>query len=83
MQQKPSCMAARADVTAATATGTTALHVAAEWGHTAAAQVFVDAGADVGAADSEGSTALYYAAANGHADAVAVLLSAGASVQKT
>jgi len=59
---------------------TTALHCAAELGHTDALCVLVDKGFDLEAADEMGMTALYVAAANNHTAAVEALLAAGANI---
>jgi ankyrin repeat protein len=67
------------DPTLATETkadGTTALHLAARFGHTGAARRLLDAGAEAGAADAGGHTAADLAAAGGHTELGAMLRSA-------
>jgi ankyrin repeat protein len=68
----------RADVNAATADGTTALHWASYWDDVDAAQRLLRAGANVDAANELGATALWNASMNGSAAMVRVLLEAGA-----
>jgi uncharacterized protein len=60
------------------ARGTYPLHVAAEFGHAAAARLLLDYGADVSLRDAENDAiALCWAAFFGRPDVVAVLLAAG------
>lgn len=56
----------------------TALHMAAEQGHTAVAVALVDAGSNVSAKDKVGNTVLHEAARGGYYDIVTLLLRAGA-----
>ena len=70
-----------ADANAATASGRTPLHFAAEDGHVEVARLLLDAGADVNAATALGRTALHSAAHYcGSVDLVRLLLDRGADV---
>jgi len=73
-----SLVAKRADVNAAAADGTTALHWAVENDDLDAVNLLIGAGANVRAKDRYGLTALYYAGSNGSAAIVRRLLAAGA-----
>ena len=59
--------------TAVTPTGTTALHLAARFGHAGAARRLLDAGADPAALDGEGETAADLATAAGNRELAALL----------
>ena len=72
-------LGAGANPNAATPTGETALHFAAEFGDLAAAQRLVQAGAKV-ATNRYGVSPLFAACELGHAPLIALLLDAGASV---
>jgi ankyrin repeat protein len=61
--------------------GRTALHWAADKGHTSAVQVLLGAGAAVDASTGRGSTALMWAADKGHVSTVKALLVGGASIE--
>ena len=67
-----------ADVGAAQADGTTALHWAAHRDAVEAVKLLVEAGADVNAANDLGATALWLASENGSAPVVELLLREGA-----
>lgn len=68
---------AKADVNAAQADGTTALHWAARWDDLATAELLIRAGANAGAANHDGATPMFLAAQNGSAPMIAELLKAG------
>jgi ankyrin repeat protein len=61
-------------------TKVTALHIAAEVGHTKIVKVLLDAGAEVDARTSNDTTPLHQAAQEGHLDIVRELLIAGADL---
>ncbi|MFO0110278.1 MAG: ankyrin repeat domain-containing protein [Alphaproteobacteria bacterium] len=61
--------------------GITALHRAAEEGHTATAQALLAAGAESEARNNFGTTALIYAAIKGHTATLQALLAAGAETE--
>jgi uncharacterized protein len=67
-----------ADVAAATADGSTALHWAAYWDNLQIAERLIDAGASAGAANDLGTTPLWSAAFNSNAAMVRLLIEAGA-----
>jgi len=69
----------KADVNAAFADGTTALHWAVENDDTESVDLLLKSGAKPNAADRYGLTPLYYASANGNAAIVRRLLEAGAN----
>jgi ankyrin repeat protein len=71
-------LAARVDVNAAEADGTTALHWAADGDNTGLVELLVRAGANVKAANRYGVTPLWLACTNGNAATVVLLLKAGA-----
>lgn len=60
--------------------GSTALHLAALYGHADVTQVLVEAGADVDSRDERSRPPLYLAAQRGHAEVVSILVEADASV---
>lgn len=68
-----------ADVNAADADGTTALHWASYWDDVESADLLIRAGADVNAQNDLGVTPLWPASLNGRADMVGRLLEAGAN----
>ena len=73
-----------ADVNAAQGDGMTALHWAAELGHTAVADLLLSVGADVGAKTRIGSyTPLHLASRSGNGPIASALLDAGANPQAT
>ena len=69
---------AKADVNAAQADGTTALHWAVEQDAPALVQALIRAGANVKAANRYGATPLWLASVNGSAGVIAMLIEAGA-----
>ena len=71
-------IAAKADVNAKTADGTTALFIASQNGHPEVVQALIAAKADVNTEDDDGYTALIVATMNGHLDVVQLLKKAGA-----
>jgi hypothetical protein len=71
---------AGADVDFLDASGTTALHLAAQRGHDAVVRTILEAGANVNFSDAWGTTALHFAAQRGHDDIVRTLLRHGADV---
>jgi uncharacterized protein len=71
-------LAAKADVNAAQADGTTALHWAVEQDAPAVVQALIRAGANVKAANRYGVTPLWLASVNGSAAVIAMLVEAGA-----
>lgn len=73
----------KADVNAALADGTTALHWAVENDDAVAVDLLLQSGANPNAGDSYGLTPLYYAAANGNAAIVQRLLKGGANSNTT
>jgi hypothetical protein len=60
--------------------GTLALNLAAQYGHTEIVRILLDEGDDVNTKDEHGDTALIYAANNGHLEVVELLLQAGANM---
>jgi CubicO group peptidase (beta-lactamase class C family) len=72
-------IAAGADLNARDAYGSTALIVAATFGHPEVARVLVEAGADLDVQNSDGSTALHAAAFLGRTEIVQMLLEHGAN----
>ena len=70
----------KADVTAAQADGTTALHWVARWDDLEMADLLIRAGADAKAANRDGATPLFLASQNGSAAMIEKLLKAGADV---
>jgi ankyrin repeat protein len=84
MNQDPSAvhalLAKKADVNAAQADGTTALHWAARWNDLATAGLLIGTGANAGAANHDGATPMFLAAQNGNAAMIELLLKAGVSV---
>jgi ankyrin repeat protein len=70
---------AKADVNAADASGTTALHWVTYHDDVESASLLIAAGADVNAANDLGATALWIASENGGAALAAALLKAGAN----
>jgi ankyrin repeat protein len=72
-----------ADVTAAEADGTTALHWAVRHNDSILASSLLEAGADASAANRYGVTPLYLAALNGSASMIERLLAAGADPNET
>lgn len=60
--------------------GMSALHVAAEQGHSIAALLLLTLGAPVNLRDSDGWTPMHYAAAGGHAQVIKVLFNAQGNV---
>ena len=73
-------LAKKADVNAAQADGTTALHWAARWNDLATAGMLLRAGADANAANHDGATPMFLAAQNGSAPMIEQLLKAGADI---
>ncbi len=73
-------LAKKADVNAAQADGTTALHWAARWDDLEAARLLIRAGADPKAANHDGATPMFLASQNGSAAMIELLLKAGADV---
>jgi hypothetical protein len=69
---------AGADVAFFDASGTTALHLAAQRGHDAVVRTLLEAGADVDFRGALGTTALHFAAQRGHEAVVETLLRRGA-----
>jgi ankyrin repeat protein len=67
----------KADVNAAQADGTTALHWAVRWDDREAADVLIAAGADVKTANREGATPLFVACESGNTAMIEKLLKAG------
>ncbi|CAE6943139.1 ANK2 [Symbiodinium sp. CCMP2592] len=76
-------LAIRADVTAATRDGWTALMAAAQGGHVISAQLLLAGGADVSATTIYGCTALLLAAQGGHEVMVKLLLAHGSPMSET
>ncbi|HEY4362463.1 MAG TPA: ankyrin repeat domain-containing protein [Bryobacteraceae bacterium] len=74
-----SLIAQKADVNAAAADGTTALHWAVEYDDLEAVDLLLKAGAHADAADRYGMTPLFYAVTNGNAPIAERLLAAGAN----
>ena len=72
-------VAQKADVNAASADGTTALHWAVEYDDLESVDVLLKAGAQVDAADRYGMTPVFYAVTNGNAPISVRLLAAGAN----
>jgi uncharacterized protein len=80
LKANPSLANARSE---ADARGTYPLHVAAEFGHTQAAQALLEHGADVSLLDAENdANALCWAAFFGRPEVAKVLLEAGSDVQR-
>jgi ankyrin repeat protein len=73
-------LAEKADVNAAQADGTTALHWAARWDDLATARLLIGAGADPKTANHDGATPMFLASQNGSAAMIELLLKAGAGV---
>ena len=73
---------AEADVTAAEADGTTALHWSVRNNDLVLTDLLLETGADATTANRYGVTPLYLAALNGSADAIALLLAAGADANE-
>ena len=73
-------LAAKADVNAPQADGTTALHWAARWDDLETASLLIQAGADAKAANHDGATPMFLASQNGSAAMIDQLLKAGADV---
>jgi ankyrin repeat protein len=71
-----------ADVRAAQADGSTALHWAAYHGDASLAELLLETGADVAAASRNGSTPLWLAASQGDAPMIEVLLEGGADANE-
>ncbi|XP_071444116.1 acyl-CoA-binding domain-containing protein 6 [Hetaerina americana] len=65
------------EINKADASGLTALHWAADRGHSEAVQLLVNAGALTNSRDLEGQTALHYAASCAHGEVIRILLKAG------
>ncbi|MGB6063731.1 MAG: ankyrin repeat domain-containing protein [Desulfomonilaceae bacterium] len=63
-----------------TASGSTALSLAALTGQAEVAELLLEAGADIDARDFDGRTALFEAALSGHLQVVVILLARGADV---
>ena len=76
-------IAAKADVNAAQADGTTALHWAAHYDDLEAARILINAGANVKADNRYGVTALLEACTNGNGPLVDLLLTKGADANST
>ena len=74
-------LAAGADIEARSATGWTALHVAAGFSRALVVAILVRHGANVNTADIDGDSPLITAAAMGHTDTVHQLLTSGANPQ--
>ena len=72
-------IAQKADVNAAQADGSTALHWAVYWNNAEAVDLLLKAGADTKAATRLNATPLYVAAENGNAVMIQKLLAAGAN----
>jgi ankyrin repeat protein len=73
-------VAKKADVNAAQADGTTALHWAARWDSLETAKLLIRAGADPRTANRDGATPMFLAAQNGSAAMIELLLNSGADV---
>ena len=73
----------KADVNAAQADGTTALHWAAHWDDLEMADLLIRAGANAKAANREMATPLYVASVNGSAAMIEKLLNGGADANST
>jgi ankyrin repeat protein len=73
-------LAKKADVNAAQADGTTALHWAARWDDLETANLLIRAGADPKTANHDGATPMFLASQNGSAAMIELLLKAGADV---
>ena len=73
-----SLIAQRADVNAAQADGTTALHWAARWDNAEMAGLLIAAGANAKIANHDGATPLFLAAENGSAAMIEKLIAGGA-----
>lgn len=73
-------LAAKADVNAPQADGTTALDWAARWNDLETASLLIQAGADAKAANHDGATPMFLASQNGSAPMIDQLLKAGADV---
>ncbi|KIV93230.1 hypothetical protein PV10_04460 [Exophiala mesophila] len=58
--------------------GKTALHLAAEHGHSSIVRYLLDCGAEIDQPDTVGKTALHHATQNGHSSTVMLLLARGA-----
>jgi hypothetical protein len=69
-----------ADVNARDIDGSTALHIAARFGHVEVAELLISHGADVNAKSNYGLTPLYDAARKGHASVAELLIKHGADV---
>ena len=78
-----SLVAQKADVNAAQADGSTALHWAVYWNNAEAVDALLKAGADTKAVTRLNASALYLAAENGNAAMVQRLLAAGADPNQT
>jgi len=76
-------LAQKADVNAAQADGSTALHWAVYWNNAEAVDLLLKAGADTKAATRLNATPLYVAAENGNAVMIQKLLAAGANPNQT
>ena len=61
--------------------GYTALHIAAQKGHTACIGVLLNRGADIESKENQGDTALHIAAQEGHTTCIGVLLDRGADIE--
>lgn len=73
-------LAAKTDVNAAQADGTTALHWAARWDDLETAELLIGAGANAKAANHDGATPMFLAAQNGSAPMIGALLKGGVDV---
>jgi ankyrin repeat protein len=62
--------------------GDTALHYAAEKGHTEIVRFLLDNGADIHQRNDKGNTALHYAAKEGHTEVIRLLLDNGADIHE-